>query len=140
MAKKVNITAEQFANRWKTGLQNSSQKIEDGVNAVSENPCELAAAQADLWATNTAKAKDKFRNNLRKVSTQQWKQATIQKGIPALMNSIDMAESKVQTAGAKIIAAVNNGLSNLPPRTATLEGNIQRVVHMAKAMQKAFSQ
>lgn len=139
MPKKINITPDQYASRWKTGLQNASAKIEEGVNNVTENPCEKAAAQADLWATNTVKAKNKFAANLRKVSTQDWKRATISKGIPALMNSIDMATGKVASAGAKIINAVNNGLSNLPARGATLEANIARVTHMAKAMQREFS-
>lgn len=139
MAGKVNISAQQWSQRWKNGMQNASTKMQEGVNAVTEAPGIKAAAASALWLANVTKAEAKFARNVAAVSLDSWKNAYIKKGIPGIANAAQVAEPKVQAAATKLIPAINNLLATLPPRTATLDGNLQRVRHMAAGLQEAFS-
>lgn len=139
MAKKINITPEQLANRWANGIQNSSQKIKDGVNAVTEAPGKAAAAQVELWMSNLQNSKAKWQKNVASVSVEDWRKATIEKGIPALQNSVNMAKPKVQKNAEKLISTINSLMSTLPPKGTTIEANLERVRHMAVGLNKAFA-
>ena len=139
MAGKVNISASTWASRWKTGMQNASTKMQEGVNAVTEAPGVKAAAASALWLTNVTKAEAKFARNVAAVSLDSWKNSYIKKGIPAISNAATVAESKVNTAATKLIPVINNLLTTIPARTATLDGNLARVRHMAAGLQEAFS-
>lgn len=139
MSGKVNITATQWASRWKSGMQGASTKMQEGVNAVTEAPGVKAAAASALWLTNVSKAEAKFARNVAAVSLDAWKNAYIKKGIPAISNAATVAESKVNSAATKLIPVINNLLSTLPARTATLDGNLARVRHMAAGLQEAFA-
>lgn len=137
MASKVKVNEQQFADRWERGLQGASQRIQEGVNAVTEAPGKKAAAQKQLWLTNVQNSADKWEQNVQ-VPLEDWRSAMIQKGIPALQNSIALAKPKVQSNAGRIINVLNNALSNMPPRGATLDQNLDRVRHIATAMKKGF--
>ena len=137
---KVKIDAATFTKRWGQGIMGASQKIEDGVNAVTEAPGAKAAKQADLWLSNVQKSKNKWAKNVAKVSLSDWKRSMIEKGVPALQNAIPLAEGKVQAAAQKLIPAINAGVDSLPPRGTTIEANMQRALHMAKHLNQVFSQ
>lgn len=139
MAKKVNISAQTFADRWVKGMQGASEKIQSGIDAVTEAPGAKAAAQADLWLRRIQNSKDKFARNVASVSLSDWKEAAKKKGIPAIQTAVPLAKPKVQNAAAKLIPAINDALSNIPGRGMTLEENMARVTHMARALQEAFS-
>jgi len=138
MSKKVKVTAEQFTDRWASGLSNASTRIEEGVMAVNEAPGKKAAAQKSVWLANIQKNADKWATNVQ-VPLADWQEAMIKKGIPALQNAIPLARSKVNSAAAKLIPAMNNALASIPPRGTTLESNIARVTHIAKSMKAAFA-
>lgn len=139
MSGKVNITAQTWSTRWKTGMQNASSKMQEGVNSVTEAPGVKAAAASALWLTNVTKAEAKFAKNVAAVSLESWKNAYIKKGIPAISNAATVAEPKVQAAATKLIPVINGLLNTIPARTATLDGNLARVRHMAAGLQEAFA-
>lgn len=138
MAKKVKVTPEQFTERWSRGLTNSADKIRSGVESVTESPTEAAAAQADVWLQNVTQSRDKYVKGLKAVSLNQWKTATLQKGIPALQNSVNVAKPKVQNAAGKLIPAINDLLGSMPARGTTLDQNLERVRHMAQGLREKF--
>ena len=137
--KKITINSTTFASRWKTGMNNASTTIQDGVNAVTEAPGAKAAAQKDVWVQNTIAAKEKWATNVSSVSLSDWKMAMIKKGIPALTNAVAVAESKVKVAADKLIPLINSLVDTLPARGATLAVNLQRVQHMAAGLQQAYA-
>jgi len=139
MAKRVNISPAVFADRWSNGMSNASQKIQSGIEAVTEAPGQKAAAAVELWFKRIQQSKDKFARNVAAVSLNDWKQAAIKKGIPAIQNSVSLAKPKVQKAAEKLIPAINNALSDIPERGMTLEENMRRVLHMARGLQEAFA-
>lgn len=139
MAKKINITAEQLAQRWARGLQNANEKIQQGVEGVTEAPGKAAAAQKSVWLQNTQAAADKWANRVGAVPLEDWKQSMIQKGIPNLANSIELGRAKVQRQAARLIPAINELLNTMPKKGATVESNMNRVLHMAKGLKERFA-
>ena len=139
MVDKVRVNSDQFTKKWKDGLRGATQAYKDGVNAVTENPCSKAADQADVWQQRTIAARNKWENNLRKVTLSTWKTNTSTKGATALSNSVDAAEPKVKEAAGRIITAMNGALATIPPRGTTLDANLSRVRHVAQAMINEFS-
>lgn len=139
MAKRVKVTAQQYADRWEKGLRNSAQKIEESIQSVTESPGQAAAKQKALWLQNIQASADKWATNVAAVTLDAWKQAAITKGIPNLQTAIPLAKGKVESTGGKVISAMNSALANLPPRGTTLEANLNRVAHIARAMRTAFS-
>lgn len=138
MAKKVKVDATQFAERWSRGLTGAADKIRQSVEAVTDSPTEAAAAQADVWLQNVTNSREKYVSGLRSVSLQDWKNATLTKGIPALQNSVSVAKPKVQKAAGVLIPALNDLLGTLPARGTTLDQNLERVRHMAQGLRDKF--
>lgn len=139
MAKRIAINATQFSENWAKGVQGATDKVKAGVNAVNEAPGQKAAAQGDLWLQRVTSSRDKWARNVAAVSLTDWKTATIQKGIPAYTNSVGLAKSKVANFAQELIPAINAALDTMPPRGATLDQNLQRVRHIAQALQTAFA-
>jgi len=81
MSKKVKVTAEQFTDRWASGLSNASTRIEEGVMAVNEAPGKKAAAQKSVWLANIQKNADKWATNVQ-VPLADWQEAMIKKASP----------------------------------------------------------
>ena len=138
MAKRVKVSVEQFVQNWQSGLQSSSAKIEQGINSVTESPGISAAAQADVWLQKVTESKDRWKANVGKVKLDDWKRAAIEKGIPAIMNSISMAKPKVASAASILIPAINNTLAGLKPRSTDWRQNLIRSQQMAEGIHNAF--
>lgn len=88
--------ATQVAAAWAAGMANAGTKITAGVNAVTEAPGMKAAAQAAVWARNTAAAQNRYATNSAAVSLAAWKQATIGLGIPRIAAGASAAQPKMQ--------------------------------------------
>jgi hypothetical protein len=136
---KVNITAEQFAIRWEKGMRGAAERIESGVNAVTEAPGAKAAARADFWLQQVNASKDKWQQNTAAVSLSSWKESMIKKGIPALQNAVTLAKPKVAAMANKLIPAINAAVESLPARGSTLDENLLRVRHMAESLIQSFA-
>lgn len=82
------------AEKWVRNLSGSTTEIRDGVQAVTESPTAKAADQAEKYRLNVNAAVDsgKYANRLRSVSLEQWKQATLDKGIGRIATGAAAAE------------------------------------------------
>jgi len=136
---KVNITAEEFASRWESGMRAAGTRIESGVNAVTDAPGAKAAARADFWLSQVNASKDKWAKNTAAVSLSTWKETMIKKGIPALQNAVGLAKPKVVAVASKLIPAINDAISTMPARGVTLDENLQRCRHVAEKLITAFA-
>jgi|SRR5918994_2569276 hypothetical protein len=72
-------TPEQRAEKWARRTASSQTDWQAGVEAVTDSPMAKAAAQADLWQQRLTQpeTKDKFKRNVGRVSTEQWKAKTV---------------------------------------------------------------
>lgn len=122
-------TAEQIAQKWADRLGTAREAIQSGVEGVTVSPGQAAARQADVWAANTAAAKAKFQRKVGQVSTQDWQQAMITKGLDRVASGATAAVPKMSVFLNKLLPAIKQIQSTLPPR-GSYEQNKQRALKM----------
>lgn len=130
-------TPQQIAEKWSRRLTQSTADIERGVNAVTESPMEKAIAKKDKAIQNYQAAMNsgKWEAGLRRVSLQQWKNDTINKGIQRITAGANAAQPKVAAFMAELLPYQQNlkaELDNLADNT--LEDSIQRMVTWTRGM------
>jgi len=126
-------TPQEAAARWVQNTGGATQRYTDGVNAVTVSPGQAAARQADLWAANVAAAKAKFAANSAKVSLDQWKTATVNKGAQRLASGVQAAQGNYEAALGKLLPYISSAVSSLPQR-GNLEANIGRMTSFVRKM------
>lgn len=131
MAVKTDATSASSA--WVAGMGTAGPKYEAGVQAVKTAPGQLAAAAANLWATNVANSKSKFARNVGAVSLSSWQNAAVTKGSPRLASGAQAAEPKFAAFMGKFIPVLTNVVNGLGPR-GTFEQNIARFTSYAQGL------
>lgn len=120
-------TPQQAAARWKANFAASGQKLMAGVNAVTINPMEQAAARSDAMLAGIQQAvmSGKWADSLRGTSLQQWKDSMQNKTVPRLQSGAVAGESKMQNFMTQWLPFEQGVVSQLPPR-GDLATNIGR--------------
>lgn len=126
-------TPEQAAARWAAGLAGASQKITEGVNAVTTSPGQLAARQKAVFAQNVAAAVDKWARNVAAVPLGDWQRAMIDKGAPRIASGATAAQPKFAAFMGKLLPYIATGRAQLPPR-GNFDQNIARLTAWARYM------
>lgn len=131
------VTASQFQEKHANNLKASTTYITQGIERVTESPTLKAAAKKDKMRAGILKAIDdgKWENGLKRVSTEQWKQAAIEKGIPRIAAGIDGAKDKVVAFAEQLLPHIDAGVSKVSKMPdVTLEDSIQRMTTMTRHM------
>ena len=126
-------TPDQIAARWAQGLSGATQKIADGVNAVTVAPGQAAARQKTVWAQNTAAAADKWAQRTAAVDLPSWQQAMIQKGAPRIATGAAAAQPKFASFMTQLLPHIQSVKSQLPAR-GNLDQNIARMTQFVRGM------
>lgn len=119
------------AARWATNLGASTQKIQEGVAAVTTAPGQLAARQKDVWLTNLQASAPKWARNVAAVPLADWQNAMNTKGIGRIAQGAQAAQGKMAMFLTSFLPHVEAGVRALPARGG-LEQNIQRAVAMMR--------
>ena len=131
------VTAQQYADKWGRRLKGATTDIRNGVERVTEAPGAKAARQSDkmLAGIQAAIADGRWQRAVAGVSLDEWKTATLDKGIGRIAAGVDSAMSKQIVMAEKLLAAVDSVTStvdNMPD--TTLEDRINRMVAFARGM------
>lgn len=126
-------TPQQFAKNWSRGMSGATDKLRAGINAVTESPTAKAALAVDRQVAGVVRAAADGRTQaaLNAVTTEMWKTAMIEKGIPRIAQGAATAEPKVARFAAEFLPFLAAGVQQLPPRGG-LEENLQRANVMAR--------
>lgn len=127
--------AQTAAAKWARNLSSAGQTIQDGVMAMTVNPAQLAAAQADVAVANYTAAKSKMVAGLNRVQLSDIQQAMIKKGIPRISEGATAAQGKMATFLGQLIPAVQTAVASLPPR-GNASANEQRMLQFSRAMKQ----
>ena len=131
MSVKANPT--DAAQAWVNGMQSAGAKYTAGVESVKVAPGQLAAARADLWATQVANARNKFASNVAKITLQQWQAAASTKGAQRLGTGATAAQPKFAAFMSAFIPQLSTIVQSLP-QGGTYEQNKQRFLAYADAL------
>ena len=131
------VNSAQYYEKWARRLKGASTDIRNGVERVSEAPGQSAARSADKLLQNFTAAVNsgKWQRNVAAVSLEDWKRATLEKGINRIAAGVDSAESKVLRSADKLLAdvdAVKSEVDRMP--NVSLEDNIARMTAWARGM------
>lgn len=136
MAKNMQ-NAQAVAQAWANNLSASTQKITQGVQAVTVSPTQQAAQQASAYLSGVQQAvsSNKWQNALMGVSLSQWQQATVTKGVPRIATGAQAAVPKMTAFMQQLLPYVNQLQQSLQatPR-GSLEQNIARMNAWTRGM------
>lgn len=122
----ANSSPDQIAQDWAARLAASGDKITRGVQGVTTAPGQAAARQKAVYVQNVQSAADKWAQRVSSVSTGDWQQATIAKGIPRIASGATAAQPKFAQFMGQLLPHIEAGRSSLPAR-GNLEQNIARM-------------
>lgn len=125
------LSAAEVAAKWSRNLGQSTEAIRKGIERVTESPAGAAARSADLWQqrVSSAETKDKFRRNAERSTLEDWKRATLEKGLNRISSGAASAVPKMQAFLAEFLPheeAVAQRVRSMPK--GTLEDRINRAV------------
>ncbi len=133
----VRVNADQFYQVWRDRLNNSVDRIRQGVQRLTENPLQKAAARADAWIAGLQEAYQtgRWAKNVASVSLDQWKNAMLNKGVPRIQQGTAAAEDIMKDFAAQLINHLNTILPEIErmPKV-TLEDSINRVTTFIRRM------
>lgn len=112
-----------IGKKWAQRASNAAGDYKAGVNDVTENPMDKAAAAVDTWQrrVSSPEARSKFVSNLQGRPISDWKSAATGKGAQNYVTGVQAAESKM-TAFAQDVApfmlALQQRVRSMPNATA----------------------
>lgn len=129
--------ATDVAMQWLRGMQNATQKITAGVDAVTEAPGKKAAAQKDKYLQGVQANVDKWAANTAAVSLAEWQKTMKDIGIPRVAQGAQAKTDRVEAFMQFFLPKVNaiqNQIKAMPSNT--LEARKQRMLANFDAMSK----
>jgi hypothetical protein len=129
----TNVDPQTLAQTWAQNLGAAQARMQAGAQAVTQSPGQAAAAQQAVWLANTTASANLWAQNVAAVTTQQWQQAYITKGLPRVATGAQAAQPGFAAILGRIIAAEKSIVPGLPAR-GNIDANIARSAAFARAM------
>lgn len=133
------LTAREFQEKHARRLKGSVEDVRRGIDRVTENPCEKAAAKADKMLTNLTRAvtDGKWQAGLARVTLEEWKRKAKDVGVNRIAAGIDAASDKVVAFAEQLLPHIDRGQERIKAMPdVTLDDNINRAStfmrHMAE--------
>ena len=133
------LTAQEFAEKWNRRLASSLEDVRAGIDRVTIAPTTQAAAKKDKMRSRVVDAIDsgKWERGLKRVSLEDWKNKTKNKGLSRIASGAEESKGKMADFGAELLPYIDSGqqkLSNMPD--LTLQDSIARssawITHMSQ--------
>lgn len=124
------VTPEEFQEKHARRLKASTPDITRGVERVTKNPCELAAAKQDKMLAKLTESvtSGKWADGLKRVTLDEWKTKMIEKGVARIGPGIDGARDKVIDFASALLPHVDAGVDKVQRMPdLTLDDSINRV-------------
>lgn len=126
-----------IADRWAQNLGASTQKISDGVNAVTQAPTQKAAAADAKYLAGVQAGIPKWKSRLQAVSLGDWQTAMLQKGLPRIATGAQASKGKMQNFMVQFLPYVENAAQQVRAMpNLTLEDSVNRAAAMIRAAAK----
>lgn len=127
----VKANAQQATDKWLQNIGTATERMKAGAMNVQVAPGQKAAAAADKWLARVQQSKDKYKNNVGRVSVEQWRQAYIEVGIPRVSQGAQAKKAKYTAAMADFLPYLQQGVAKIDAMpSATLADSINRAIAM----------
>lgn len=115
------VSASEGADKLKRGIAAHGQDYAAGIQKVTVNPAELAAAKEEEWFASITDAynNSRFSKGLSRVTLQSWKAAVADGGVSRYTQSADRAAKNYQSFAAEFypyLDQVQNQVKAMPKR------------------------
>lgn len=131
------LTPAEFQEKHARRLSAAVEDVRKGIDRVTVNPCELAAAKQEKMLTNlTAAVNDgRWAAGLKRVSLEQWKDKAKNVGAGRISSGINAAKAKVVAFAEQLLPHIDAGTDKLKTMPdITLEDNIERMTSFIRHM------
>jgi len=131
------LTAAEFQEKHARRLSAAVEDVRKGIDRVTVNPCELAAAKKEKMLANlTASVNDgRWEAGLRRVSLVEWKDKAKNVGAGRIASGINAAKAKVIAFAEELLPHIDAGTAKLKTMPdITLEDNIARMTSFIRHM------
>lgn len=131
------LTPAEYTEKHARRLKASTPDIARGIDRVTENPCEKAAAKKDKMLQNltAAVSNGKWEAGLKRVSLEQWKHKAKDVGVNRIAAGIDAAKDKVTSFAEQLLPHIDREqakLASMPD--LTLDDSINRMTSFIRGM------
>lgn len=131
------VTAQEYAEKWARRMKGATEDVRRGVEKVTEAPGTAAARQADAMLAGVQRAVQDgtWARQVARVTLQEWKDKTLNKGINRIAAGVDAAQTRQVAMAQDLLAAVDSvaaEVRNMPK--GTLEDGINRMTAFARGM------
>ena len=133
------LTPAEYQEKHARRLSAAVEDVRKGIDRVTVNPCEQAAAKQEKMLANlTAAVQDgRWASGLKRVTLEDWKDKTKNVGVARIAAGITAAKSKVIAFAEQLLPHIDAGKSKIKTMPdITLEDNIMRmntfIRHMAE--------
>lgn len=123
----MGLTSQQVADKWAKNLAMSTDSIKAGVNAVTVSPGEKAAKNQSGYISGVNENADKWARNVRRVSLEDWRNATLNIGLQRLQSGTQKGKPRMESFMSEWIPyeeGLKQRLASMPK--GTLEASIAR--------------
>jgi len=131
------LSANQFQEKHARRLKAAVEDVRQGIDRVTENPCEKAAAKQDKMLANlTASVQSgKWANGLKRVTLEDWKKKARDIGVNRIAAGIDGAKEKVIAFAEKLLPHIDRQKEKIKAMPdVTLDDNINRMTTFIRGM------
>lgn len=131
------LSASEFQEKHARRLKASVEDIRKGIDRVTENPCEKAAAKQDKMLANLTRAVNdgKYAAGLKRVSLEEWKRKARDIGVNRVAAGIDGAKEKVVAFAEVLLPHIDRGQEKIKAMPdVTLDDNINRMTSFIRHM------
>jgi len=131
------LTAQEFQEKHARRLKASVEDVRKGIDRVTENPCDKAAAKADKMLANltASVSSGKWAAGLKRVSLEEWKRKTRDIGVNRISAGIDGAADKVVAFAEQLLPHIDREQAKIKAMPdVTLDDNINRMTTFIRGM------
>ncbi len=131
------LTPIEFQEKHARRLKASVEDVRRGIDRVTENPCEKAAAKQDKMLTNLTAAvqSGKWAAGLKRVPLELWKSQARDVGVNRIAAGIDAAKDKVVAFAEELLPHIDREKAKIAAMPdVTLDDNINRMTTFIRGM------
>lgn len=131
------LTPEEFQEKHARRLKGATDDMRKGIERVTENPMLKAVAKQEKMRTKLMQSIDdgKWARGLKRVSTEEWKDKMINKGLGRVASGIDGAKDKVVSFASELLPHIDRlkeKVDKMPD--TTIDDSANRMVAFMKGM------